>query len=126
MMGFICVHPSLRRHLAMRRIFRYSLALSFLLLLISTSVRAQSNITIYADALGPGWADWSWSGVHDLASTDNPHSGTHSAKITYTGGFQGFYMRHAGFDSSGYTNLVFWINGGSAGDQAMTVTAHLN
>jgi alpha-N-arabinofuranosidase len=109
----------------MRRIFRCSLALSFLLLLLAGDSRAQSDMTIYGDGLGPGWADWSWCN-RDLASTDAVHSGTHSARLTYTAGFQGFYMRHAGFDDSGYTHLVFWINGGSLGNRAMTVAAHLN
>jgi alpha-L-arabinofuranosidase len=108
----------------MHRIIRCSLALSFMLL-IAGNARAQSDITIYADDLGLGWADWSWCS-RNLASTDTVHGGTHSAKLTYTGGFQGFYMRHAGFDTSDYTNLVFWINGGSAGNRAMTVAAHLN
>jgi len=109
----------------MHRIIRFHLALSFLLLIVGNA-HAQGDLTIYADALGPGWADWSWSGGHDLASTDTVHGGTHSAKVTYTGGFQGFYMRHAGFDNSGYTNLVFWINGGSLDDRRMTVVGHLN
>src|SRR5947209_10784915 len=109
----------------MRRVFRCSLAFSFLLLLINIDARAQSDLTIYADALGPGWADWSWCN-RDLASTDNVHSGSRSARLTYTAGFQGFYLRHAGFDDSGYTHLIFWINGGSTGNRAMTVAAHLN
>jgi hypothetical protein len=105
--------------------FRCSLALSFLLVLFVSNARAQNDITIYADALGPGWADWSWCS-RDLASTDTVHSGTHSAKLTYTGGFQGFYMRHAAFDNSGYTHLVFWIHGGGLDNRVMTVAAHLN
>src|SRR5436305_10645680 len=109
----------------MRRIFRCSLALSFLLALFVSHAGAQNDLTIYADALGPGWADWSWCS-RDLASTDTVHSGTHSARLTYTGGFQGFYMRHAAFDNSGYTHLVFWINGGNKDNRAMTVAAHLN
>src|SRR5438128_12127744 len=109
----------------MRRWFRFILPLSFLLLLFVDVARAQSDLTIYADALGPGWADWSWCN-RDLASTDTAHGGTRSAKLTYTGGFQGFYLRHAGFDDSGYSHLVFWINGGSAGNRALTVAAHLN
>lgn len=108
----------------MYRIIRCSLALSFLLLIVGNA-RAQSDVTIYGDGLGQGWADWSWCS-RDLASTDTLHSGTHSAKLTYTAGFQGFYLRHAGFDSSGYTNLVFWINGGSLDDRAMFVVAHVN
>lgn len=109
----------------MRRIFPRSFALLFLLLLIAGNARAQSNLTIYRDELGPGWADWSWCS-RDLASTDTVHSGTRSAKIFYTGPFQAFYLRHGSFDNSGYTHLVFWINGGSAENRTMIVAAHLN
>jgi hypothetical protein len=109
----------------MRPIFRCALTLSFLLLSLAGVARAQSGLTIYADGLGPGWADWSWCN-RDLSSTDTAHSGTRSAKLTYTSGFQGFYLRHAGFDDSGYSHLVFWINGGSLGSRALTVAAHLN
>src|ERR671926_543612 len=109
----------------MRRIFGCSFALLFLLFFIAGHARAQSDLTIYSDGLGPGWADWSWCS-RDLASTETTHSGTRSAKLTYTAGFQGFYMRHAAFDNSGYTALVFWINGGSSGNRVMTVAAHLN
>lgn len=109
----------------MRRVIHFSFALFFLLLLISTNARAQGDLTIYADALGPGWADWSWCS-RDLASTEAAHSGARSVKISYTGPFQGFYLRHSSFDNSAYTNLVFWINGGSAENRTMLVAAQLS
>jgi alpha-L-arabinofuranosidase len=108
----------------MSRILRCSLTLSFLLFMVSTA-RAQGDLTIYADGLGPGWADWSWCS-RNLAATNIVHGGAQSARLTYTGGFQGFYLRHAEFDNSGYTHLVFWINGGGTSNRAMTVAAHLN
>jgi alpha-L-arabinofuranosidase len=108
----------------MRRVFGCGLALIFLLL-VTPVARAQSDLTIYADGLGPGWADWSWC-MRDLAAAETAHSGTRSARLTYSAGFQGFYLRHAGFDDGLYTHLVFWINGGSLGNRALTVAAHLN
>lgn len=105
----------------MSRMFRCSFVLVFLLF-IAGNVRAQEDQEIYTDGLGPGWMDWSWCS-RDLSSTDTTHSGTHSAKITYTAGYQGFYLRHAAFDTSGYTNLVFWINGGNGSNHSAIVAA---
>ena len=42
------------------------------------------------------------------------------------GPWQALYLHHDAFDSSLYSNLVFWINGGSAGGQLLQVQATLN
>ena len=47
-------------------------------------------------------------------------------KVTYTGAWQGFYLRHSNFDNSGYTDLVFWINGGTTNNRNITVAAQIN
>ena len=109
----------------MRFFFRFAFILSFLLIIAAGEALAQTDITIYGDGLGPGWADWSWCS-RDLNSSEVVHTGSTSAKLTYTAGNQGFYLRHSSFDSADYTNLVFWINGGSMGNRAMTVAAQLN
>src|SRR5215831_1436065 len=102
---------------------RSLIAVTFcLLMLASKEVHAQTNQSIYADALGAGWQDWSWC-TRDLNSTDFVHTGTRSAKITYTAAWQGFYLRHADQDSSGYSDLVFWINGGTVNGRNITIAA---
>jgi hypothetical protein len=96
-----------------------------LLIVAGQEARAQSDQTIYSDSLGAGWQDWSWC-ARDFNSTDFIHSGTKSAKVTYTGAWQGFYLRHASQDSSGYSDLVFWIHGGATNGRSITVAAQLN
>ncbi len=100
-------------------------ALAWLLIVTAQEVRAQSDQTLYADALGAGWQDWSWC-ARDLGSTDFIHSGTKSAKLTYTGAWQGFYLRHSSQDSSAFSDLVFWIHGGVTNGRNITVAAQLN
>ena len=97
----------------------------FLLMLASQVVFAQSNQSIYSDALGAGWQDWSWC-TRDLNSTTFVHSGSRSAKVTYTAAWQGFYLRHAAQDSSAYSDLVFWIHGGTVNGRNITIAAQLN
>ena len=109
----------------MGRIRIVSVALAWLLIIAPQEARAQSDQTIYSDALGAGWQDWSWC-ARDLNSTDFIHSGTKSAKVTYTGAWQGFYLRHASQDSSGYSDLVFWIHGGATSGRNITAAAQLS
>src|SRR6476660_750699 len=104
----------------MCRIRIVSVALTWLLIFAAQEARAQADQTIYSDALGAGWQDWSWC-ARDFESTDFIHSGTRSAKVTYTAAWQGFYLRHTSLDSSGYTDLVFWIHGGIANGRNITI-----
>jgi hypothetical protein len=103
----------------------FCFALLSLLCLLSKDARAQADQIIYSDSLGAGWQDWSWS-ARDFNSTDYIHSGSKSVKVTYTAAWQGFYLRHSNFDNSGYTDLVFWINGGTANARNITVAAQIN
>jgi alpha-N-arabinofuranosidase len=107
------------------RRFILCFVLLFLLCLLSQDARAQADQIIYGDSLGAGWQDWSWS-ARDFNSADYIHGGSKSVKVTYTGAWQGFYLRHSNFDNSGYTDLVFWINGGTTNNRNVTVAAQLN
>jgi alpha-N-arabinofuranosidase len=100
-------------------------ALLFFVCLFCRDARAQSDQVIYSDSLGTGWADWSWCS-RDFNSADFAHGGTRSVKVTYTAGWQGLYLRHANFDSSAYTDLTFWINGGTSNNRNVTVAAQIN
>jgi hypothetical protein len=88
---------------------------------------AQSNQTVYADSLQPGWQDWSWATVN-LTNASPVHLGTHSISVTANnapGSWQAFYLNVAATDTSQITNLTFWINGGATGGQSVQVQALL-
>src|SRR5262245_25395522 len=85
---------------------------------------AQSDQQIYADSLVNGWQNWSWATVN-LANASPVHSGTRSAGVT-ADAWEAIYLHHDAFDTSGYTDLVFWIHGGSTGGQLLQVQALLN
>ena len=84
---------------------------------------AQSNQAIYTDALVNGWQNWSWATVN-LSNSSPVQSGTASIAVS-AGPWQALYLEHDDFDSSIYTDLVFWINGGSSGGQLLQVQAEL-
>jgi hypothetical protein len=107
-----------------RALFSFLLA-PFFLAFLCQSAAAQSDQIVYGDALANGWQDWSWS-ARDLNSTDFVHGGAKSVKVTYTAGWQGFYLHHTAFDTSEFVELTFWIHGGATNGRNITVAALLN
>ncbi|HYC86603.1 MAG TPA: hypothetical protein VEB86_15325, partial [Chryseosolibacter sp.] len=70
------------------------------------------NYIIYADALNPGWQNWSWSSEFDYSSPTVVKSGQYSYKQTYTGGWGGVQLYGADLPISEYTALKVSIYGG--------------
>jgi hypothetical protein len=96
---------------------------------IAFQVAAQSNQTIYDDALQNGWLNYGWATIN-YNYNSNPafiHSGSKSISVTITdSSYQAIYIDHPAFDSTPYGNLTFWINGGTNGGQQLHVNALLN
>jgi len=87
-------------------------------------LRAQTDLTFYTDALQNGWADWSYSITEDQASTAVVHGGSKSIRVVAQA-WGALSLEHDAIDSSAYTNLTFWINGGPTGGQKLQVYAEL-
>src|ERR1700733_2642198 len=90
----------------------------------------RANQVVYDDALENGWQNWSWATVNFSSASPNPvHSGNYAISVNCTN-YQALYLHNTPFSSSLYTNLTFWINGGSGGQplkvQATTNTVALN
>src|SRR5215831_20345167 len=97
-------------------------ALGFVLASLGARAQAQTDRSIYADApLADGWQDWSWATV-DLASTAVVHAGSTSIAVA-AGPWQALFLRHDPFDTTGYGQLSFWVNGGPAGQSRLQVWA---
>lgn len=88
------------------------------------TIQAQTDQTVYDDSLENGWANWSWATV-DLGSTATVHSGSTAIAVTASA-WSALSLRHDPFDTTGYGNLTFWINGGATGGQKLHVVATLN
>jgi hypothetical protein len=87
---------------------------------------AQTDQQIYTDSLQNGWQDWSWSCTRDFGSTDFVHTGTQAISVTITSAWGAVSFWHAAFDSTPYTNLTFWLHGGTTGGQQLKIYAELN
>jgi alpha-L-arabinofuranosidase len=93
-------------------------------LALPSAARAQTDQSVYTDALVNGWQNWSWATVN-LSNTTPVQSGTNSISVS-AGPYQALYLHQTAFNSTPYTALVFWINGGSTGGQLLQVEATLN
>ena len=90
-----------------------------------TSGLAQTDQQIYTDSLQNNWQDWSWSCTDDFSNTSVVHAGANAISVTLTAAWGAFSLHHNDMDSSPYTNLTFWINGGPAGGQRLQLAALL-
>src|SRR6266436_9085432 len=88
------------------------------------NLNAQANLPIYTDHLVNGFQDWSWA-PRNMAST-LVHSGTNSIAVTNASFFQAISFHQNAFNTSIYTNLSFWANGGTNGGQTLDVYVSLN
>jgi alpha-L-arabinofuranosidase len=93
-------------------------------LALPSAARAQTDQSVYTDVLVNGWQNWSWATVN-LSNTTPVQSGTDSISVS-AGPYQALYLHQTTFNSTPYTALVFWINGGSTGGQLLQVQATLN
>jgi hypothetical protein len=92
----------------------------------ATCVLAQSNLIIYDDAVENGFQDtWGYA-TENYANTSPVHSGSDSISVTIGANYQGIQIVNpTGLNSSPYTNLTFWMNGGT-GAQQLRVYGLLN
>lgn len=99
-----------------------------LLAFASTAIGAgtalgQADLPLYTDRIVNGFQDWGW-GTRSFSNTSPTHSGTDSISVTPSSN-PGISFHQNDFDSSPYTNLTFWANGGTSGGQVLQVYASL-
>jgi hypothetical protein len=98
----------------------------FLVLALVGDFAAQADQIIYTDSLQNTWQDWSWDATRNFSSGTYVHSGSDSISVTITSGWGALSLEHSAQDSSTYTNLTFWINGGAQGGQQLQIYAELS
>jgi hypothetical protein len=79
---------------------------------------------VYDDALENGWLNWGWATLN-YANTSPVHSGSDSISVTM-GAWAGIQLYHPNMDSTPYSSITFWLNGGSSGGQHLQVYGLLN
>jgi len=78
--------------------------------------------TVFADALAPGWSDWSWGANLDFAASAPVHAGAASLSVAFDAAWGGLYL-HVGPELRGaaYESLRFHVHGGAVGGQQVRV-----
>lgn len=105
--------------------FLFALAVALTLIFSLQFANAQANLPIYTDHLVNGFQDWSWA-PRNLGSTALLHSGTNSIAVTPNGFGDGISFHQSAFNTSVYSSLGFWANGGTNGGQTLDVYVSLN
>ncbi len=78
---------------------------------------------VYADALAPGFSDWSWA-TRNLDQRSIVHAGT-SAISFEPDSWAGLYFRHGtGLDASKFSAVRLWVHGGTSGGQVVKLLLH--
>ena len=99
------------------------LVLTFLLALSCFQTSAADQI-IFDDALENGWQNWGWTTLN-YQNHSPVHTGTSSISVTMAA-WEGLQIYHPDMDSGPYTNVSFWLNGGTSGGQKLQVYGLLN
>jgi hypothetical protein len=84
---------------------------------------AATDQVIFDEGLQNGWQNWSWATVN-LNQAAVVHGGTKAIGVT-ANAWEGLYLAHDPMDSAGFTNLAFWIHGGTSGGQQLQIQAVL-
>jgi hypothetical protein len=87
---------------------------------LALQLAARADQIIYDDALENGWQNWGWATLN-YANPSPVHSGSDSISVTISSAWQGIQIWHPDMDSTPYTNISFWLNGGSSGGQKLQV-----
>jgi len=89
------------------------------------TARAQANEVIYSSSLQNGWLNWSWATVNVACTSPVLTGYSDSISVSCTN-YTALYLHQSPADSTPFTNLTFWLNGGAAGGQVLSVTGTLN
>src|SRR5258706_10905706 len=90
-------------------------------LLLPPDASAQANLPVYTDSLQNGFEDWGWA-TRNYTNTSPVHSGVNSISVTISStSYDGLQIYHSDLESSPYSSLSLWINGGAGGGQQLRV-----
>ena len=95
-------------------------------LLSGGAAHASDDMLIYSDRFNNGWGDnWSWMPRYP---TNNPvYSGSNSMTCVPSGQWQAWWLKSCtSVDTTIYTNVSFWLNGGASGGQSILVSSETN
>jgi hypothetical protein len=103
-----------------RNFLRFVVALT-LIFQLESRLLANDDQLIYSQMLNNGWQDWGW--VPHYATNNPSFNGANSMVFAASSNWQAWHLNHDSFDTTLYTSLTLWLNGGSTGGQTVGVQA---
>ena len=100
--------------------------LGVMLFLFALAAQASDDMLIYSDRFNNGWGDnWSWMPRY---TTNNPvYTGSNAMACVPSGQWQAWWLKSGtSVDTTIYTNVSFWLNGGATGGQSISVSGELD
>jgi hypothetical protein len=94
-------------------------------LLFSAHADEFAHPAIYRDYPAGRWEDWSWAN-RDMRNTNPVRSGQYSIRVDFYPWSSIWFKNPAGFVVDGFTDLEFWIHGGSVGNPSFFIRAEVN
>jgi alpha-N-arabinofuranosidase len=92
-----------------------------LLFSIASACFANDDMLVYTEQLNNGWQDWGWVTHYP---TNNPSFGsTNSMFFDASDAWEAWSLEHDPIDTTLYTNLSLWLNGGPGGGQTVGIQA---
>jgi len=109
----------------------FLLAVAPLFLAAVQTAMAQANFPVFTDNLVNGYQQgWSYFSIVNYANTAPVHSGSDSISVTITnnGPTNGAVVFQNGLplNTSFFTSITFWVNGGATGGQVLRMYAYLD
>ena len=103
------------------------LVFSALVVFAATDAKAQSGFPVYTDNLVNGFQDWSFNSTRNFSNPTPTNSGSHSISVTITSGFGALDLEQpSDFNTTLYSSISFWINGGAVGGQRLQIFIRLD
>jgi hypothetical protein len=94
---------------------------SLALLALASPALANDDQLVYSEMLNNGWQDWGW--VPHYATNYPPSNGTNCMVFAASSSWQAWWLVHDPIDTTLYTSLTLWLNGGTKGGQTVGVQA---
>jgi hypothetical protein len=88
---------------------------------LESRLLANDDQLIYSQMLNNGWQDWGW--VPHYATNNPSFNGTNSMVFAASSNWQAWHLQHDPVDTTLYTGLTLWLNGGSTGGQTVGIQA---
>jgi alpha-N-arabinofuranosidase len=97
-----------------------------LLSVLALHAATSDDMLMYSDRFNNGWGD-NWSYIPHYATNNPVHSGSNSMAFVPNQDWNAWWLKSGtSVDTTVYTNVSFWLNGGATGGQTILVGGELD